>query len=94
MPDFDTRTSPEPDEPSRHRIPSVARRLRGLCVASTLRGLSIANGRRSLLLGGVLLLAVIAVLTGMFIYSYGVLGEQPNVASSVRPNGKIAFAPG
>ena len=56
--------------------------------------LSMANWRRSLLLGGVLLLVVIAVPTGMFTYSYGGLSERSNVGSSVQPNGKIAFVRG
>jgi Tol biopolymer transport system component len=93
MPDFDTRKPQRPNETNRFRIPSVASKLRGLSVARTLRGLSMANGRRSLLLGGVLLLVVIAVLTGMFIYSYGGLSERPNVGSSVQPNCRLSERP-
>jgi len=79
VPDFDTRTPREPDEPSRHRVASIVEKLRALLIVARSRVLSIANRLRSLLStttlrtlligGGVLLFVIAAAPLGLLIYS-------------------------
>ena len=86
MPDFDTRTPQEPDEPSRHRIASIAEKLRALLVAARSRVGLIANRVRSLLSattlrrlligGGALFFVAVAVPVGLLIYPSGGKGTQ------------------
>jgi WD40-like Beta Propeller Repeat len=86
MPDFDTRTPQEPNEPHRHRIASIAGKLRALLVAARSRVPSIANRVRSLLSattlralligGGVLFFVAVAVPVGLLIYPSGGKGNQ------------------
>jgi hypothetical protein len=62
MPDFDTRTRQEPDEPDGPRNPSIVSGVRALLIAMRLRTLLIG--------GGVLLFVVVAVPVGLIGYSY------------------------
>jgi Tol biopolymer transport system component len=87
MPDFDTRKPLGSDEPNRSRMPSSANGLRGLLttiklrialLAGMVRRLSMANRRRTLLIGGSVVLFVVAVPLGLIIYSFseGASGSQ------------------
>jgi hypothetical protein len=62
MPDFDTRTRQEPDEPNGPRNPSIVSRVRDLLIAMRLRTLLIG--------GGVFLFVVVAIPVGLLIYPY------------------------
>ena len=68
MPDFDTRTPQEPNEPNRLPIMSIANRVRNLLIATRLRTLLIG--------GGTLLFVVVAVPVGLLIYSSIVLATE------------------
>jgi hypothetical protein len=86
MPDFDTRTPQEPNEPRRHRVASIGDKLRALLDAAKSRVASIANRVRSLLSattlralligGGLLFFVAVAVPVGLLIYSSGGKGTQ------------------
>jgi Tol biopolymer transport system component/uncharacterized protein YjbI with pentapeptide repeats len=104
IPDFDTRTPQEPDEPNRLRNPLIAYRLRALLTTTKRRIQSIANGLRSLvlankvrtsLLGGVILLLVGPAFTvGLPLYSSSGKGNwQPGVLDGT-PHAQIVFGPG
>jgi|SRR5215211_3406101 len=80
MPDFDTRTPQEANEPNRPRMRLIANRLssllsvgklRILSIASTLRRSLMAIRLRSLLIGGVLLFVIAPASVGLLIYSFG-----------------------
>jgi Tol biopolymer transport system component len=86
MPDFDTRKPQQPDEPSRHRVASIAAKLRALLISARSRVQLIANRVRSLLSattlralligGGVLFFVAVAVPVGLLIYPSGGKGNQ------------------
>ena len=86
MPNFDTRTRQESNEPKRHRIASIADKLRALlisarsCVqliANRVRSLLSATALRALLIGGgVLFFVAVAVPVGLLIYSSGGKSNQ------------------
>lgn len=87
MPDFDTRTPQGSDEPNKSRLSSTINGLRGLLTASklrirlmagTLRRFLMTNGRRTLLIGGGIVLFVAAATLGLIIYSSSELagGDQ------------------
>jgi hypothetical protein len=68
MPDFDTRTRQEPNQPNRPRSLSTASRVRNLLIAMRLRTLLIG--------GGILLFVVVAVPVGLLIYSSSGLAQE------------------
>ncbi len=68
MPDFDTQTRQEPNEPNRPRSLSIAGRVRILLIAMRLRTLLIG--------GGILLFVVVAVPVGLLIYSSSGLATE------------------
>src|SRR5215211_2373485 len=82
MPDFDTRKPQEPNEPSRHRIALIADKLRSSLMANRLR---------ALLIGGGILLAVVAVGVGLLLYGAVSTGALRQGLLHEAPNGKIAF---
>src|SRR5919112_1968335 len=85
MPDFDTRTPQEPSEPDRVRIQGVASNLRTLLSVSRLRNLLVANRPRAFLIGGGILLFVVAavsILAGR--YYYGPLSQSPSPAMEAK----------
>jgi Tol biopolymer transport system component len=93
MPDFDTRTPQEPNEPSGQRIVSDAHSRRILSIADRFRSLLVANRLRSAWIGvGVLFFVIVVVPGGLLIYQ--VAEGDANGDPSVRQNGKIAFAKG
>jgi hypothetical protein len=68
MPEFDTRTRREPDEPNGPRSLSIASRVRNLLIAMRLR---------TLLIGGGIMFSVVVVLTvGLLIYPYSGLARE------------------
>lgn len=82
MPDFDTRKPQEPNEPSGHRIALIADKLRSSLMANRLR---------ALLIGGGILLAVVAVGVGLLLYRSGGTDALRQGLLHEAPNGKIAF---
>ena len=68
MPDFDTRTRQEPNQPNRPRTLSIASRVRNLLIAMRLRTLLFG--------GGILLFVVVAVPVGALIYSSSGLAAE------------------
>jgi hypothetical protein len=68
MPDFDTRTRQEQNQPNRPRSLSIASRVRNLLIAMRLRTLLFG--------GGILLFVVVAVPVGVLIYSSSGLAAE------------------
>jgi hypothetical protein len=70
MPDFDTKTPQEPNEPNKLRTHWNATKGRIALIATRVRNLVIANRLRTSLIGGALLLLALALPIGLLIYSY------------------------
>src|SRR5918995_4219860 len=99
MPDFDTRKPPGANEPYRPRIVSIANKIRTLLmankprilsIASSLRRPSTANRPRTLLIGGGVLLFVVAVGVGLFLHPFGGPGGLQQAYLGEASNGKLA----
>ena len=97
MPDFDTRTPQEPSEPDRVRIQGVASNFLNLLSVSRLRNLLVANRPRAFLIGGGILLFVVAavyMLVGR--YYYESLSHSPSPSVKAKEPGRsipTAFTP-
>jgi hypothetical protein len=70
MPDFDTQTPQEPNEPNKLRTHWNATKGRIALIATRVRNLVIANRLRTPLIRGALLLLALALPIGLLIYSY------------------------
>ena len=77
MPDFDTRTRQEPNQPNRPRSLSIASRVRNLLIAMRLRTLLIG--------GGILLFVVVAI--PVWLLNYGSLAQSTSQAAGCAGNG-------